>query len=455
MANTGVYDALIIGGGQAGIPAAYALAGEGMSVALAESENLGGSCVNYGCSPTKAAIASAKVAHQARRASEFGIEIPETTVDFPAVLDRAKGIVETKRSGLYKGFEGSENPVLIEGHARFEEKTDDGFRLTVGDREVVARRVVINTGAKSVVPPMDGLEDIEYITSENWLDHAELPEHLVVVGGGYIGLEMGQFYRRMGSRVTIVVGNSPQVLGNEDEDIAEAMKNVLEDEGIEFVFEARAEKAAKSGDGVSLTLDTGREINCSNVLVATGRKPNINGLGLEHIGVEVSDGGIVKADERLATNVEGIWVAGDARGGPMFTHTSYDDNMVIVSQIAGDGSRTTDRVVPYAVFTDPDLGRAGMSEKEAREAGYDVEVMTFDVKNDGKATEIGETKGMIKVVADKSNDHILGAAVLAHEGAELVHTYITLMNAGAPYTVIRDAVHIHPTISESIQSVVA
>ncbi|MBA2377760.1 MAG: mercuric reductase [Rubrobacter sp.] len=455
MENSQTYDFVIIGGGQAGIPLAYALAGDGRSVALAESKCLGGSCVNYGCSPTKAAIASARVAHQARRAPEFGLEIPDVRVDFPGVLERAKGIVEMKRSGLYKGFEGSGNPVLIEGHARFEEKTDDGFRLSVGERSVVARQVVINTGAKSSVPPIGGLENVEYISSENWLDHTELPEHLAVVGGGYIGLEMAQFYLRMGSRVTVVVGNSGQVLGNEDDDVAEAMKNILEEEGIEFVFEARAEKVEKSGGGISLTLDTGRGINCSDILVATGRKPNTDGLGLENIGLETGDGGVIEVDERLATSVEGVWAAGDVRGGPMFTHTSYDDNIVLASQITGDGSRTTDRVVPYAVFTDPDLGRAGMTEKEAREAGYDIEVMTFDVKNDGKATEIGETKGLIKVVADKSNDRILGAAVLAHEGAELVHTYIALMNADAPYTVIRDAVHIHPTISESIQSVVA
>lgn len=455
MEDSQTYDFLIIGGGQAGIPLAYALAGDGRTVALAESAYLGGSCVNYGCSPTKAAIASAKVAHMARRASEFGVEIPEVRVDFPAVLERAQGIVETKRSGLYSGFEGSENPALLEGHARFEGKGGDGFRLTVGERSVVARQVVINTGAKSSVPPISGLEDIEYISAENWLDHSDLPEHLAVVGGGYIGLEMAQFYLRMGSRVTVVVGNSSQVLGNEDEDVAEAMKDVLEEEGVEFVFEARAEKVEKSAGGISLALDTGREINCTDILVATGRKPNTDGLGLENIGLETGSGGAIEVDERLATNIEGVWAAGDVRGGAMFTHTSYDDNIVLASQIAGDGSRTTDRVVPYAVFTDPDLGRAGMSEKEAREAGYDVEVMTFDVKNDGKAKEIGEAKGLMKVVADKSDDRILGAAVLAHEGAELVHTYIALMNAGAPYTVIRDAVHIHPTISESVQSVVA
>lgn len=455
MEGTKVYDALIVGGGQAGIPLAHTLAGEGMSVALAESKYLGGSCVNYGCSPTKAAIASARVAHQARRASEYGIEVPEVEVDFPAVLRRARGIVEKKRAGLYKGFEGSENPLLIEGRARFEGRDDEGFRLSVGGREVVARRVVVNTGAATVVPPIDGLEGVDYITSENWLDHAELPEHLAVVGGGYIGLEMGQFYRRMGSRVTVVVGGSGRIVAREDEEVSEALRGALEDEGIEFVSGHRAEKVEKRGGGLALVLDDGRRIECSDLLVATGRRPNTGDLGLENIGLEVAGGGVIEADERLATSVEGVWAAGDARGGPMFTHTSYDDFRVLSSQLVGDGSRTTDRVVPYAIFTDPELGRAGMTEREAREAGYEVEVMKYDVANDGKAQEIGEMQGLIKVVADRSNDRILGAAVLAHEGAELVHVYIALMNAGAPYTVIRDAVHIHPTISESLQSVLA
>jgi pyruvate/2-oxoglutarate dehydrogenase complex dihydrolipoamide dehydrogenase (E3) component len=265
---------------------------------------------------------------------------------------------------------------------------------------------------------------------------------------------MGQFYRRMGSEVAIVAGSSGRAIPREDDDVSDAMKKILEDEGVEFVA-GRAEKVEKAGDGLSLTLGDGSTVEGSHLFLATGRKPNTDDLGLENIGLETGDGGEISTDERLATKVEGVWAAGDVRGGPMFTHTSYDDSRVLASQITGDGSRTTERVVPYAVFTDPELGRAGMSENEAREAGHEVEVMTFDVKNDGKAAEIGETKGLIKVVADGATKRILGAAVLAHEGAELVHTYIDLMNAGAPYTVIRDAVHIHPTISESIQSVVA
>jgi pyruvate/2-oxoglutarate dehydrogenase complex dihydrolipoamide dehydrogenase (E3) component len=455
--DNATYDVLIVGGGQAGIPLAYKLAGEGMSVALAERKYLGGSCVNFGCTPTKAVIASAKVAHQARRASEYGLEIPEVRVDFPAVLERARGMAELKRSGLEKGLEGSENPLLIQGHARFEGREGEGFRLRVGELTVTARQVVLDTGTRTLIPPIEGIESVDFIESGNWLEKTELPEHVALVGGSYIGLEMAQFYRRMGSRVTVVVGNNDQVAAREDEEVSDALREILEEEGVEFVFCERAEKVAPDGEGLVLTLDGGdpAEVRASHLFLATGRKPNTDDLGLENVGLETSEG-IVEVDERLATAVEGIWVAGDIRGGPMFTHTAYDDHRILLSQIAGDGSRTTERVVPYAVFTDPDLGRAGMTEREAREAGYEVEVMTFDMsKEKGKALEIGETKGLIKVVADASSGLILGAAVLASGGSELVHVYVDLMNAGAPYSVIRDAIHIHPTLAEDIQSVVA
>jgi pyruvate/2-oxoglutarate dehydrogenase complex dihydrolipoamide dehydrogenase (E3) component len=449
-------DVLIIGGGQAGIPLAYALAGEGMAVALAERKSLGGSCVNFGCTPTKAVIASAKVAHQARRAAEYGLEIPEVRVDFPAVLRRARGIVGRKVGNLEKGFENTENPALIRGHARFEGRDDDGFRLRVGDGEILARQVVINTGTRTLVPPIEGLEDVDYLDSGNWLHGDELPEHLAVVGGGYIGLEMAQFYRRMGSRVTVVVGRSEQVAGREDADVADALRGFLADEGVEFVFCERAERVEKAADGLTLGLSGSdpEEVRATHLFVATGRLPNTDDLGLENVGIE-TEKGIIPTDERLATGVEGVWAAGDVRGGPMFTHTSYDDYRVLLSQMAGDGSRTTNRVVPYAIFTDPELGRVGLSEHEAREAGKDFEVLRFEMKNDGKAQEIGETKGFIKVLADPESRRILGAAVLATEGAELVHVYVDLMNADAPYTVIRDAVHIHPTLAEAVQSAVS
>ena len=456
MDNSRAYDVLIVGGGQAGIPLAYKLAAEGMSVALAERKHLGGSCVNFGCTPTKAVIASARVAHQARRAPEYGLEIPEVRVDFPAVLRRAKEIAELKRGGLDDGLEGSENPTLIRGHARFEGREDGGFRLRVGERSVLARQVVLDTGTRTLLPPIEGLDAVDFIDSGNWLEKTELPESLAVIGGSYIGLEMAQFYNRMGSRVTVVVGRSDHVAPREDEDVTEALHAIMEREGVEFVFCERAQSVTPNDDGLTLTLDGGdpAEMNVSHLFVATGRLPNTDDLGLESIGLETSKG-IIPVDERLATPVEGIWAAGDIRGGPMFTHTSWDDHRVLLSQMAGDGSRTTERVVPYAIFTDPELGRVGMTEREAREAGCEVEVMSFDMEREkGKAREIGENKGLIKVVADASDGRILGAAVLTTEGAELVHVYVDLMNAGATLDVIRNAVHIHPTLAEDIQSAV-
>lgn len=456
MDNSRAYDVLIVGGGQAGIPLAYKLAAEGMSVALAERKHLGGSCVNFGCTPTKAVIASARVAHQARRASEYGLEIPEVRVDFPAVLRRAKEIAELKRGGLDDGLEGSENPTLIRGHARFEGREDGGFRLRVGERSVLARQVVLDTGTRTLLPPIEGLDAVDFIDSGNWLEKSELPESLAVIGGSYIGLEMAQFYNRMGSRVTVVVGRSDHVAPREDEDVTEALHAIMEREGVEFVFCERAQSVTPNDDGLTLTLDGGdpAEMNVSHLFVATGRLPNTDDLGLENIGLETSKG-IIEVDERLATPVEGIWAAGDIRGGPMFTHTSWDDHRVLLSQMAGDGARTTERVVPYAIFTDPELGRVGMTEREAREAGCEVEVMSFDMEREkGKAREIGENKGLIKVVADASDGRILGAAVLTTEGAELVHVYVDLMNAGATLDVIRNAVHIHPTLAEDIQSAV-
>ena len=457
MDNPRTYDVLVVGGGQAGIPLAYKLAAEGMSVSLAERRDLGGSCVNFGCTPTKAVIASARVAHQARRASEYGLEIPEVRVDFPAVLQRAKDIVNLKRGGLDKGLEDADNPTLIRGHARFEGREDGGFRVRVGDEPVFARQVVLDTGTRTLLPPIEGLDNVDYIESGNWLEKTELPESLAVVGGSYIGLEMAQFYNRMGSRVAVIVGRSDHVAPHEDDDVTEALHAILAEEGVEFVFCERAESVVGDDGGLTVTLDGDdpTDLSVSHLFVATGRLPNTDDLGLENIGLE-TDRGIIEVDERLATPVEGVWAAGDIRGGPMFTHTSWDDHRILLSQMAGDGSRTTERVVPYAIFTDPELGRVGMTEREAREAGYEVEVMTYDMRQEkGKAREIGENKGLIKVVADATNRRILGAAVLTAEGAELVHTYIDLMNAGATIDVLQNAVHIHPTLAEDIQTAIS
>lgn len=385
------------------------------------------------------------------------MKIPTVEVNFPAVLERAKSILMESRNGLDKGLERSDNPKLLRGHARLEGRDGAGFRVRVGGQAITAKQLVLNTGTRSLIPPIDGLDGVDLITAENWLDKPELPGRLAIVGGGYIGLEMGQFYRRMGSRV-VVIEESNQIVSHEDEDIAQALKKRLDAEGVEFRMNRRVRRVAHGSGGVTLMLDGSggsEELHASHLFVATGRQPNTTDLGLETVGVKVSDRGIVTADKRLATNVEGIWVAGDIRGGPMFTHTSWDDYRVLMSQLLGDGSHTTDRVVPYAVFTDPELGRVGMTEREARKAGLNVKVARFDMKKNGKAREVGETDGFIKVVVDAGTERLLGAAVLAAEGAELVHIYIDLMNAKAPYTVIRDAVYIHPTLAEAVQSAVS
>ncbi len=452
------YDVVIIGAGQAATPLAYALAGAGKRVALAERKHLGGSCVNFGCTPTKAAFASARLAHLARRGHEFGIRIDEVRPDFAAVLARASNIAEQSRSSLQESLAGKDNPLLMRGHARFVGRDGERFRLTVGDEEIVASQVVLDTGTRSRMPDIDGLGDIDAIDAENWLSRRTLPSHLAVIGGGYIGLEMAQFYRRMGAEVS-VIEHGGQIAGHEDPDVAAALQRMLESEGIRFRLGTAATRFRRGPDGVSIELKAGGknegkrdELTASDVFVALGRQPNTDDLGLDAIGLHPDDKGIIETDKRLCAGIDDIWAVGDIRGGPMFTHTAWDDYRIVASQLIGDGSRTTDRVVPYAVFTDPSLGRVGITESEARKAGKRIEVAHFDMQGNGKAREVGESTGLIKVVADAQTKLILGAAVLASEGAELVHIYIALMNARAPWTVLADAIQIHPTLVEAAQS---
>lgn len=450
------YDVVIIGAGQAGVPLASALAKAGRRVALAEQEHLGGSCVNFGCTPTKAAIASARVAHMARRAGDYGITIPDVTVDFARVIERAARIAAQSRTSLDKSFAGRDNPALLRGHAQFTGRDGDGFRLRVGERDVVAAEVVLDTGTRTAMPPIDGLDGVATLTSENWLARRTLPAHLVFIGGGYIGLEMSQFYRRMGSRVT-VIQHGDQVAPHEDPDVASALCRVLEDEGIRFVMHAKARRVMREDDCIAVEVETAKgveRIRGSDLFVATGRQPNTDRLGLETIGLECGKHGIIEVDERLRSKVPGIWAAGDIRGGPMFTHTAWDDYRILASQMTGGGERTTKRVVPYAIFTDPELGRVGMTEREARAAGLDVKIGRFEFAHNGKAKELGETTGFVKLVVEATSDKLLGAAVFGHEGAELVHLYIDLMNADAPVSVIEQAIHIHPTLAEALQSAV-
>ncbi len=448
-----IYDVFVIGAGQAGIPTAHALAKAGKRVALAERKDLGGSCVNFGCTPTKAAIASARVAHKARSGALYGLRIPTVEVDFPAVLDRARSILMRSRTGLRRDLERTENPKLIAGHARLEGRNGRRFRVRVGTRLFLAREVVLDTGTRTLVPDVPGLTRIDFLHAGNWLDRPELPGHVVFLGAGYIALEMGQFYRRMGSRVTILE-RSRSLLKREDEDVTSALQAVLESEGIAFRLGARVTRVSRRGKGVTVEVAGGGRISGTHLFVATGRRPNTDDLGLASVGLRRGRDGTISVNERLQTPVPGLWAAGDIRGGPMFTHSAWDDFRILKSQMLGNGSRTTARIVPYAVYTDPELGRVGMTENEALEAGRKIRVGRFSMRANGKALELGETEGFIKVVVDERTKRILGAAVLSVEGAELVHLYVDLMNAKARWTVLRDAVHIHPTLAEAAQSAV-
>ena len=474
MMNEFYFDFVIIGGGQASTPLAHSLAQSGKRVLLVERKNLGGSCINFGCTPTKAAIASAKLVHQARRATEYGIRIPAVEVDFSDVIAKANQIATASREGLEKDLKTSSSISYLKGHARLDGRDEEGhFRIRIQDGPSVScEQVILNTGNRSAIPKIAGLEMIRdrVVDADTWLlAHQQYPDksppkRIVILGAGYVGLEMAQFYRRMGSSV-VVIGNGPRIANHEDDDISEALQRYLSKEGIEFYLDCQtqrveAQKTDGKDDGILIhTLNSVSKkesvIEASHFFIATGRIPNTGDLGLETVGIKMSPRGIVPINEKLSTQVQGIWVAGDIRGGPMFTHTSWDDFRILESQILGDGSRTTKRIVPYAMFTDPELGRVGMTEADAKKNGRKYTVAKFDFSDNGKANELRETQGFIKLIADVEKDELLGAAVLGAEGSELVQIYVTLMNTRAPYSVIRDAIYIHPTLCEAVQSAAA
>jgi pyruvate/2-oxoglutarate dehydrogenase complex dihydrolipoamide dehydrogenase (E3) component len=451
-----VTDFVVIGGGQGGIPLAHALASAGIRTVLVESKDLGGSCINYGCTPTKAAIASARLAALARRACDFGLDIPEVKVDFERVIEQAAAMALRSREGLDAGFENVPSLTLVRGQARLSGRNHRGhYQIMIDGRETVgARQVVINVGSRSVIPDIPGMDSARVLCSENWLELTDLPEHLVMIGSGYIGVEMGQFYRRMGARVTMVE-HGGQILSHEDPDVAEAVEVILKREGIQFLKNSEVRKIEWETSGDARLRVNDRELMASHVFAATGREGATEDLGLETIGLKADAHGFIPCSDRLETEAAGVWVCGDARGGPLFTHTSWDDYRILESQLLGDKSRTLDRIVPYAVFSDPELGRVGLSEKQARRAGRPVRVAKFRFSDNGKANEIREAEGFIKLIADAKEDVLLGAAILGPAASELIHIYVTLMNAKAPYSAIRDAIYIHPTLAEAAQSAVA
>lgn len=441
------YDAIVIGSGQAGNPLTHDLADRGWRVALIEKEHLGGTCINTGCTPTKTMVASAQVAHYARNAARWGVRTGTVSVDLARIVARKDEIVQRFRSGKEEAFGRDKNVRLYRGHARFVAPR----RIQVGGDVLEGERIFINTGTRQGTPRLEGLDRAGYLTNATLMELTELPAHLLVLGGGYIGLEFGQMFRRFGSRVTIV-HRGDQILPREDPDIAAGLQQALQTEGIRFVLNARTTRVERKGGEISLTFDAPdgtQVVSGSHLLVATGRLPNTDDLGLEQAGVETDARGYIKVNARLETTVPGIWALGDVKGGPAFTHISYHDYQIVYANlIEGQSLSTENRIVPYSVFTDPQLGRVGLTEKEARAAGTRLKIGKIPMTWVARAIERDETAGLMKLVVDAASDRVLGAAVLALEGGELIQILSTLMLARAPYTLLKGAIYIHPTLAE-------
>ena len=460
MTQTQQYDAVVIGAGQGGSPLAGVLAGAGRKTAIIEREHVGGTCINEGCTPTKTMVASARVAYLDRRSADYGVQNGPVNVDMVEVRRRKRDIVETFRGGGEQRIENTENLDLIPGEARFTGPKELEVRLDGGETvRVSAENVFINVGARPGGVPVDGLDDVPTLDSTTIMELDEVPERLLVLGGGYVGLEFAQMFRRFGSEVA-VVQRGPQLLAREDADIAEAVAEILREDGVEVLLgtEAQSVRQDESG-GIELTVngpDGERALSGSDLLVAAGRPPNTDTLNLEASGVETDGRGFVKVNERLETSVPGVYALGDVKGGPAFTHVSYNDYQVIEANLLNAGDATiTDRLVPYTVFMDPQLGRVGLSEAEARGQGRDVRVASMPMAHVARALEMDESRGMMKAVVDGETDEILGCAVLGIEGGEIMAMIQIAMMGNLPYSALRDGMFAHPTLAESLNSLFA
>ncbi|MBI1999610.1 MAG: mercuric reductase [candidate division NC10 bacterium] len=445
------YDAIIIGSGQAGNPLSESLTDQGWTVALIEKAHLGGTCINTGCTPTKTMVASAQVAYYARNAARWGVHTGKVRVNLPKIVARKDAIVRRFRSGHQRKVNSRENLHLHRGKARFLGPR----QVAVGKHVLESERIFINTGTRPDIPAIEGLEKGAYLTNATLMELTKLPKHLLVLGAGYIGLEFGQMFLRFGSRVTVIHRGS-EILTREDPDIAGELQKVLEAGGMQFLMNARTTRVAKKNGRITLTLDDGngsRAVTGSHLLMATGRRPNTDDLGLDKAGVETDKRGYIKVNGRLETNMPGIWALGDVKGGPAFTHISYDDYQIVYGNLfEGKNLTTENRLVPYSVFTDPQLGRVGMTEKDARAAGRKLKIGKIPMSWVARAIERDETAGLMKLIVDAGNDRILGAAILGSEGGELIQTLGAVMLAGAPYTILKGAVYIHPTLTEGFFS---
>ena len=444
-------DVIVIGTGQAGVPLATRLVAAGRRVLVAERAELGGTCVNYGCTPTKTMIASARAAHVARTAGRLGVHVDGVRVDFAAVVARKDAMVERWRDGVARRLEkAGANLELARGPARFVGERE----VEVGGRRVRAERVVINVGARASVPKIEGLAAIPWLDSHRAMDLRELPSHLVVAGGGYVGCEFAQMFRRLGSRVTLV-GHAARLLAREDAEISDAIEKVFRDEGIEIHLGTAIGEVDGGGSGVRVALSSGHEIRGSHLLVAVGRVPNADDLGCDVAGIERDGSGFITVDEHYETTAKGVYAVGDAIAQPQFTHTSWDDHRLLFDHLMGRPSRARrDRIIPSTVFTDPQVARVGMTESEAKARGVAYESATMPFGQIARATEIDETAGTMKILLDPTHERILGAAIVGAEAGELIHVFVALMQAGASARAIVEAEFVHPTFAEGLQSLV-
>lgn len=449
------YDAAIIGAGQAGPALAVALAHRGETVAVLEAQHLGGTCVNNGCTPTKTLRKSARVAYLARRAAEFGVQVGEVKIDFAAAMDRMQDRVDKARGGLDAWLAGAKGVTVIREWGSFTGMgagADKGtFGLVAGNTAIRAKRVYLNTGTRPFVPPIPGLAEVPHLTNESLLELRSAPKHLVVIGGSYIGLEMGQIFRRLGSEVT-VIETAPRITAREDEDITASVSSILEAEGMRIIAGRPVSKVERAGEGVAVFVGDER-IEGSHVLVATGRLPNTEKLNLQAVGVKTDDRGFVPTNGRLETNVPGIWALGDINKRGAFTHTSYHDHEIVLANHDGGHRSADDRTMCYVMFTDPPLARVGMSQTEARASGKRVLMATFDMKNVSRAKEESETQGRIKLLVDADTDRFLGFAMVGINADEILHVFTNYMAAGGTAKTMKEALPAHPTVAEFLPTI--
>ena len=444
-------DIAVIGGGMAGLPIANKAAYKGQKTVLFEQELLGGTCLNRGCIPTKTMIESARVAHVVRTAGRFGIGAGEPTVNLAAIVQRKNEVLESIRTNAYRQVKGNKNLTLIEEKAVFE----GPGQLRAGDMIVEAERIIINTGARPIIPPVEGLADLPYYTSRTLLDVTDLPPSLLVLGGGYVGCEFAQMFARFGSKVTLLQ-RPDRLLNREDAEVSDVLTQVFRNEGIEVLTDYEVTRAEQITSSIRLTASTNGEttiIEGSALLVAAGRRPNTDELNLEAAGIETDEKGFIVADKAFRTSQQGVWAIGDVTGGPMFTHSARDDADRLYRRMFKDEDVTVEgRNVPYAIFTDPEIAAVGLTEQEAREKGYRIKIGKHPFSRVARARAMGATDGFIKVVADAETDQLLGAQIIGPHGGELIHELVIALDLGATYDRIGRTLHIHPTLAEGVNS---